>query len=422
MKRTTVITIMAISLFFVGSGLLSASAFSIWYQGALASAFGGAFVARADSPIAIFYNPAGISWLTRDSFSIGASLIKPTLRYTPPGGTAEEARRIIHYPLNIYYAKKISDNLSAGVGFYTPFQLSTEWSAGFTGRFASRHSEVITYCLNPVVAYKYSPQVSIAFGLNLYYSNLYWDKGIDLSSLAARLELPSLPEGDFTFDGHDFGIGYSLGLFYAIDDYWSLGVSYRSPLNIKAEGNVDYGIPNTGYGEEIDNLLLSLYPDQSGTLELRLPHTLTIGVSTSAINRCFLEADIQWTGWSSFDTLVIDLSQPTDEVGDEIKDRKWKNAFALRFGFEFEATKMIRLRGGYINEGSPVPNRTLDPFCVSSFHQAYCGGVGIVREQMDIDLSYMGVFYKDRRVSNELLSGDYEGLNHVIALSLTLKF
>ena len=417
-----VIIFTTILLFFVGRGFLSASAFSIWYQGAVASSFGGAFVARTDSPIAIFYNPAGISWLTGDSFSIGATLIQPTLRYTPPGGITEEARRITQYPLNIYFSKRINDNLSAGIGFYTPFLLNTEWSPDFTGRFASRHSELITYCLNPVIAYQASPQVSVAFGLNLYYSNLYWERGIDLSSLAARLELPSLPEGDFALDAHDFGIGYTLGVIYAIDDYWNLGVCYRSPLQVNAEGSVDYGVPSTGYGEEVDNLLQSLYPDQSGSLDLRLPHTLTIGVSTTAIDRFFFEADIQWTGWSSFDKLVIDLSQPTSEVKDEVIDRKWKNAFALRLGVEFEATKMIRLRGGYINEGSPVPDETLDPFSFSAYHQAYCGGVGIVREQMNIDLSYMGVFFKDRRVTNEFLSGEYEMLTHVISLSLTLKF
>ncbi len=422
MKRIIVITFTTILLFFVGRGFLSASAFSIWYQGALASAFGGAFVARTDSPMVIFYNPAGISWLLGDSFSIGATLIQPTLHYTPPGGTTEAPRTITQYPLNIYYSKKINETLSFGIGFYTPFLLSSEWSPGFTGRFASRHSEITTYCLNPVIAYKSSSQVSVAFGLNLYYSNLYWERGIDLSSLAARLEIPSLPEGDFTLDAHDFGIGYTLGLLYAIDDYWSLGVCYRSPLQVTAEGSVDYGIPATGYGEGVDNLLLSLYPDQSGSLDLRLPHTLTIGVSTIAIDRLFLEADIQWTGWSSFDKLVINLSQPTSEVKDEVIDRKWKNAFALRFGMEVEATNMIRLRGGYINEGSPVPNETLDPFCFSAYHQAFCGGVGIVREQMNIDLSYMRVLYKDRQVANEFLSGKYEMLTHVIAMSLTLRF
>jgi len=422
MKRVIVIILTTVLFLCMGRGFLFASAFSIWYQGALASAFGGAFVARADSPIAIFYNPAGISWLTGDSFSIGATLINPTLRYTAPGGSIEEARRFTQYPLNIYYSKRINDNLSAGVGFYTSFLLSTEWSPDFTGRLVSRHSEIITYCLNPVVAYQASSQISVAFGLNLYYSNLYWERGIDLSSLAARLELPALPEGDFALDAHDFGMGYTLGVLYAIDDYWNLGVSYRSPLQISASGSVNYNIPGTGYGEEVDNLLQSLYPDQSGSLDLSLPHSLTIGVSTTAIDRCFLEADLQWTGWSSFDKLVIDLSQPTSEVNDEIIDRKWKNAFALRLGIEIEATEKIRLRGGYINEGSPVPNETLDPFFYSAYHQAYCAGVGFIREQMNIDISYMRISYKDRQVSNKFLAGEYEMLSHVIALSLTLKF
>src|SRR5947207_4864886 len=57
------------------SGAAFGSGFSIFEQGAKATAMGGAFAATADDPTAIFYNVAGIAQLRRAEVNAGGTAI-----------------------------------------------------------------------------------------------------------------------------------------------------------------------------------------------------------------------------------------------------------------------------------------------------------------------------------------------------------
>src|SRR2546428_10594335 len=57
------------------SGAAFGSGFSIFEQGAKATAMGGAFCATADDPSAIFYNVAGIAQQRHTAFYAGGTLI-----------------------------------------------------------------------------------------------------------------------------------------------------------------------------------------------------------------------------------------------------------------------------------------------------------------------------------------------------------
>jgi long-chain fatty acid transport protein len=65
--------------------LLSANGFAIYQQSAKAVALGGAVVAQADDPSAIFFNPAGIVELDGTQVSVGACAIIPTIKFRSDG-------------------------------------------------------------------------------------------------------------------------------------------------------------------------------------------------------------------------------------------------------------------------------------------------------------------------------------------------
>jgi long-chain fatty acid transport protein len=58
---------------------LLANGFDIYEQSAKAVGLGGAFIAQADDPSAIFFNPAGIVQLEGTQLSVGACSIMPTV-------------------------------------------------------------------------------------------------------------------------------------------------------------------------------------------------------------------------------------------------------------------------------------------------------------------------------------------------------
>jgi long-subunit fatty acid transport protein len=65
---------------------VGAEAFRILPQGAVATGQGGAFVAQADDPSAIHYNPAGMTQLRGVQVSAGTSLLGGSISYKGPGG------------------------------------------------------------------------------------------------------------------------------------------------------------------------------------------------------------------------------------------------------------------------------------------------------------------------------------------------
>ena len=58
-----------------------ANGFDIYEQSAEAVGLGGAFIAQADDPSAVFFNPAGIVQLEGTQLSVGVCLITPTIKF-----------------------------------------------------------------------------------------------------------------------------------------------------------------------------------------------------------------------------------------------------------------------------------------------------------------------------------------------------
>src|SRR4051794_4997669 len=67
--------------------IASAGAFRLFDHSASATAQGGAFIAQADDPSAIYFNPAGMTQLGGLQFSAGTLLIGGGTNFSGPSGT-----------------------------------------------------------------------------------------------------------------------------------------------------------------------------------------------------------------------------------------------------------------------------------------------------------------------------------------------
>src|ERR1700678_1091649 len=74
-------------------------------QNAESTARGDAFVATADNPSAIYYNPAGISQLQGQNILLGAYGIYLQDKYTPPNGAnSERTKDLLQGVPQIFYS------------------------------------------------------------------------------------------------------------------------------------------------------------------------------------------------------------------------------------------------------------------------------------------------------------------------------
>lgn len=102
--------------------------FQINEQGAKALGMGGAFVAQADDPTAVYFNPAGITQLDRTQVSFGVSPIMPyaSFKSDNTGKTTDADENTFLIP-NFFAVIKLNERLSLGIGGFSNYGLSSEW-------------------------------------------------------------------------------------------------------------------------------------------------------------------------------------------------------------------------------------------------------------------------------------------------------
>ncbi|MGC8924729.1 MAG: OmpP1/FadL family transporter, partial [Calditerrivibrio sp.] len=166
--------LVALSIIGITSGMAYSNGFQINEQGAKALGMGGAFVAQADDPSAVYFNPAGITQLAGTQFSLGVSPIAPRATFDSDGKTTAvtgkgdidtDGEKQTFYIPNFYLTQKIGNNFAFGVGIFSNFGLATDWPDDWEGRFTTTNAEITTISLNPVLAYKISDKLSIAAGV-----------------------------------------------------------------------------------------------------------------------------------------------------------------------------------------------------------------------------------------------------------------
>jgi long-chain fatty acid transport protein len=127
-------------------------------QDAYAIARGNAFVATADNPSAIYYNPAGITQLPGQQVRLGVlNYLGLVSEYEAPNGREAKTKYRIEPVPQLYYTfTQDGSPVSFGVGVYAPFGLGLEWpdDTGFLHRgtpFARDHQSHLRLAsaLNP---------------------------------------------------------------------------------------------------------------------------------------------------------------------------------------------------------------------------------------------------------------------------------
>src|SRR5215469_6454624 len=113
--------LLAVLIFKSCAGRLWANGFGLPDQDAFATGRGEAFVATADNPSAIYYNPAGITQLEGQNARAGFYGIYLNDHYSAPGVSVDTHDKIQAAP-QLYYTYGFEDvPLALGIGLYSPY-------------------------------------------------------------------------------------------------------------------------------------------------------------------------------------------------------------------------------------------------------------------------------------------------------------
>ena len=416
-RSTTCVLMVAALMFLLLSSRGLASGFRIVDQSPRAIGQADAFVAQADDPSAIYYNPAGLTQVSNGVLA-GFSIIRPTSKYKDPSGQKESSLDRYYYPPFFYLVHDLGiKDWRFGLGVYSPFGLGVDWNSQGFSRYWSTRSRLEMLAVNPTVAVEVSPGLSLGAGASFFYSELTSARHVPL--VGEEGPIPGM-DGYFKSIGYGDGWGYNLGALYRFLDDHSLGLSFRSKASVKHQGNARVsGIP--------------LAPGIMGTVSDRfrttidLPASVTFGYAWRPVPELKLEANVDWTGWKTFRELEFTFSGENPMFEDATIPRNWRDAWFYALGADWQLSTCFSLRGGVGYMESPVPRETFDTIIPRTDQFALALGGGYQHGSFSFDLAYLGAFGRRKQVENEVglgvdLDGSYRTINHLVSASVAFNF
>jgi long-chain fatty acid transport protein len=362
--------------------------FALIQQGTAAMAQGNAFVAEADDPSAIYYNPAGLNQLKKPQVYLATFFNYPNREFHSSDGDFSVTRPRFYESGSFYLVFPANDRVALGLGYFTPFGLGTDWPASWTGRYITTYSRLKTYNVNPVVSVKLTKNFSIAGGVDFLWSDV-----------RLRRNTPLIPrpliDGKSDLSGAGNGIGANFGFLYEPLQGVKLGLSYRTQIFVHHTGELQLSLPAfvRGVPSKMD-----------GSADIVFPSSLTFGVCVNRFAPFTFDIDATWTGWSTYKNLEVKLDKAIPVSGrlasSIITEKNWHDAWALRFGANWQVKDNLKIRAGYTFDMTPVPDSTLDPQVPDSNRHIFAVGGDLKIRRVTLGIAYNFILNEPRFKDN----------------------
>lgn len=300
---------------------------------------------------AILFNPGAVSFLdSLRGISFGGSFIFPRTTYLEPapGTYTSQIEKNIGTPVTLYAVFKFKKTArwNVGLGIYTPFGSKLQWPDDWKGQFLMREIDLKTFFIQPTVSYKINDKLGIGVGFIYATGSFSLRRAIPIEDTLGNY-------GEARLEGKASGYGFNAGIYFKPNDKWSFGIDYRSQVNVRVSGGTaEFTVPVS---------VSNYFPETTFSTHLNLPSTTSIGIGYKASSKLTLALDVNYIGWKSYDSLIIDFKDNTDQLADIHSPRMYQNVFIYRLGAQYTLGKKWTGRLGAYFDQSPVKAGYLTP-------------------------------------------------------------
>ncbi len=433
-----------------------AQMFRIQGQGTAASGMANAFVAQADDPSAIHYNPAGMTQLPGVQVMFGGLLSGGSTNFTSPSGVHATGDRNGSLawppPAHTFITANLKDlgmtalgELTVGVGLTVPFGSVTRWPEDGPFRTTTTFNTLPLLDIKPTVGYRLSRDLSLGVGADIYtFSGLFGEGHAEQRSISPGGLAPA--GSTLELYGKDTAVGFNTSLLYTAlrngdgQPVANIGIVYRSQATLHLAGA----------------LLANGRKVQDATTTLVLPQVISGGIALWPVRtperEWKLELDVDYVGWKSVRNLDLHLANGTVIA----QPQNWRNTYAVMVGTEYKWRALelmpqweVASRAGYTNQQTQMPDLTFNPGIPSAdvhilsaglgllckehgsfFGLTECGSLGIGSvgvKGVGLDLSYQASIYEQRTVTGNTglragVNGVYKSTFHTGGVSIRVNF
>ncbi|MFG0410716.1 OmpP1/FadL family transporter [Pseudomonas sp. NY5710] len=421
MKKVMLKTSLGVAVALASSQLF-ASGFALNEQSI--SSMGTGFAGRsssAEDASTVFGNPAGMSRLKREQFTVGGAAVIAKTDISGPGSnlggeTDGDMVPVVGVPMG-YYVKPIDDHWSVGFGVYVPFGLVTDYGSDDAARYWGKKSHVEVVTFQPTVSYAFNDKVSIGFGPTINRI-----KG-ELGSSLINPFTPGRNDGEVKIKGDDTAVGYNIGLMVQATDRTRVGLTYHSMVDYKLEGKTRVSTPLIGpfNGNKFD-----------ASLKIKTPESVDLSVTHELDDQWTLYAGSTWTRWSRLENITVQNDVPAPLAGSAFQtiteEQNWHDTWAHAIGASYKVNKEWVLRTGFTVDQSPTNNHDRSPRIPTGDRKVFSLGAGwSPNDDMTIDVAYSYLWEEDTKVNQVSATkgsyqAKYENSAHGVGASLTYRF
>ncbi len=426
-------------------------------QSAAAEGTANANGAEAADASTLFANPAGITRLKGWNFSGVLDYVDPKTKFTdegsfislPGSGFAPRSTSTAGDTMSFAKAQAVphaylsyqgTDGLAYGLGVFVPWGTKLNYPANWGGRYNLQSVELKSLSINPNVAWKASPELSLAAGLNLQYmegklrravpyASVYAAGLLNAAHQAAAGGAPGLAlqlqqqaaqifgdpsyDGSIAVNGKNWGLGLNVALLWEPAAGTRVGLSYRSSVGHKLKGSADWTQPGNLPATVLAAVTAAPYNgvtaldhnDSDASLKVSTPESLSVHGFHQLTPTISVMGDFTFTRDSRLKQLRIDFANST---ADSTTAEHWKDSTKVSVGAQWKVMPALLLRTGYSKDLSPVPSATRSPALPDAHRTWYALGANwALMDNASVDVSFGHVKLKDAAM-NATDDGDGE--------------
>ena len=334
----------------------------------------------------IHFNPGALSLMKSNwEFSFGVSPIFSSNTFQKQAPSVYEAYsdNPVGTPFSFYAAYKINDKLAVGLGVTTPYGNSLVWGDDWDGRYLIQDISFSAIFLQPTISYRILDNLSIGAGFSIVPGSVELGKALPFVGQDGK-------EGGVNLSGSTIGYGFNVGVFFQASEKFSVGVDYRSKIDMTMEGgDAKFSVPSSMQG---------YFPaDNTFSATLPLPANLTLGLGWSPSEKLTLGFDFQYVFWSVYQSLDFDFGTNTDALQDSENPRNFSNSAVYRIGGEYHLNEKIDLRAGVYYDQTPIPEDYLTPETPGTNKTGMSVGASwYITDKLSLDVSFLYIHGQKR--------------------------
>jgi long-chain fatty acid transport protein len=246
-----------------------------------------------------------------------------------------------------YITLQLTDQLYAGVGLNAPFGFVTKPDNIWAGSPIATTTKVFSLDANPTIAYKITPTLTVGAGVQIEYFEIKLERDSFNSSLLG----PLTPSRGYKAD--DVGVGATAGVLWQPREGTSVGLGYRSAVNVNVSGLYTNG-----------GFVAGLPFSAIANGKLTLPDELTFSVRQAVTQQLTLLGTVEWDRWSSIGNVSATgagcASGLFPKGTCETLNLNYSDAWFYSVGAEYAYSPWLTLRTGVGYEVSPVKDNVRD--------------------------------------------------------------